>query len=155
MAHEEQAEHAQQLRHMLHGYESQLLAARRLARLRAQRRAAETEAAPTPEEQERRRQACVQRVAQEMYNSLVYTGTENPVAEKIKQALGKELGQGVEFVYPPGKTLHLLLRDSAGRPRLEPALQADAMTALWQATLQEIARSMGQSAPPPPETDSP
>ena len=150
--HEEQAEQTQHMRHMLRGYESQLLAARRLARLRAQRRAAAAEAAPSPEEQEQRRQDMVRRVAQEMYNSLMYTGTENPVAENIKKVLSETLGSTVEFVYPPGKTLHLLLCDSEGRPRLEPAAQTEATAALWQATMQEIARSMGSEAPPTAET---
>lgn len=140
------------MRHVVRGYETQLLAARRLARLRASRRAA-AEEQPDPEAIARKQQEFIHKVAKEMYTTLLYTGTENPVAEQIRQTLGDLLGQEVRFVYPPGKTLHLLLHDDAAQTQLQP-VKAAMLTDLWQATMLVIGRSLRDAAPSDQELDA-
>lgn len=141
-----------QARKRLRGYEEQLLAARRLARFRAQRRAAENQADPT--EAERRLQEYITQVAHEMYSRLMYTGSENPEAETIRRTMGETLGQEVEFVYPPGRELHLVLHDGE-KTYMEPST-AYTRQALWRATLQVVENGVRRSgeAGPPPQKDA-
>ena len=67
-----------QLRSMIRGYEQQLLSARRLARLRVKMRLAEGESPHDPDPEIKRR-AYVEKVARELYESLIYTGSDNPM----------------------------------------------------------------------------
>ena len=92
---------AAQVRMMLQGYEQQLLAARRLARLRMRRRMAAGDD-PNDPDPAARRHLMVEKVARELYEALLYTGSDNPVVEEIRQELGREVGQDVQFTYPPG-----------------------------------------------------
>lgn len=85
-----------QLRMMLQGYEQQLLAARRLARLRMRRRVAEGDDPGDPDPSASRH-IMVEKVARELYETLLYTGSDNPVVEEIRQELGREVGQEVQF----------------------------------------------------------
>ena len=80
-----------QLRSMIRGYEQQLLSARRLARLRVKMRLAEGESPHDPDPEIKRR-AYVEKVARELYESLIYTGSDNPMVEEIRRELGKSLG---------------------------------------------------------------
>ena len=65
-----------QMRIMLQGYEQQLLAARRLARFRVRRRLAEGLEPQDPDPSVKRR-AYVEKVAQELFDSLIFTGSDN------------------------------------------------------------------------------
>ena len=72
------------LRIMLQGYEQQLLAARRLARFRVRMRLAHGDAPDDPDPAAHRH-ACVEKVARELYETLLFTGSDNPVVEDIRQ----------------------------------------------------------------------
>ncbi len=85
-----------QMRIMLQSYEQQLLAARRLARFRVRRRLAEGQEPHDPDPSIKRR-GYVEKVAQELYDSLIFTGSDNPVVEEIRQELGRAVGQDVQF----------------------------------------------------------
>ena len=95
------------LRIMLQGYEQQLLAARRLARFRVRRRLAAGEDPREPDPLPKRH-ATVEQVARELYDMLLYTGSDNPVVEDIRQELSQELGREVHFTYPPDGSLCIL-----------------------------------------------
>ena len=75
-----------QMRIMLQGYEQQLLAARRLARFRVRRRLAEGLEPQDPDPSVKRR-AYVEKVAQELFDSLIFTGSDNPVVEEIRREM--------------------------------------------------------------------
>ena len=107
---------AAQVRMMLQGYEQQLLAARRLARLRMRRRMAAGDD-PNDPDPAARRHLMVEKVARELYEALLYTGSDNPVVEEIRQELGREVGQDVQFTYPPGGRLRIV---GLGPDGLEP-----------------------------------
>ena len=115
------------LRIMLQGYEQQLLAARRLARFRVRRRLAAGEDPREPDPLPKRH-ATVEQVARELYDMLLYTGSDNPVVEDIRQELSQELG-----------------RDGTGA--LTPEQQRAARHALWRITRRRVDKGVLRPAP--------
>lgn len=129
------------LRMMLQGYEQQLLAARRLAHFRVRRRVAKGENPDDPDPSIKRR-STVEQVARELYESLLYTGCDNPVIDEIRQELSREVGQDVVFSYLPGSRLHMVGKDTEGlRPLNGETLRA-ARNALWRITRKKVEESM-------------
>lgn len=126
-----------QMRAMLNCYEQQLLAARRLARFRVKKRLEEGlrphDPDPAPQ-----REAFVRNVAREFYDTLFFTGNANPVVEEIRQALGAKIGKEVEFHYPPGEYLQIMVRDAEGLRPLPPEEKQKAHDELWRITRQKV-----------------
>lgn len=129
------------MRIMLQGYEQQLLAARRLARFKVRRRLAEGEDPNDPDPSIKRREM-VEKVARELYDTLIYTGSDNPVVEEIRQELGREAGQEVQFTYPPGGRLHIVGQGPDGLQALPEDKLRALRNALWRITRQKISESM-------------
>lgn len=134
------------LRTMLQQYEKQLLAARRLARYRRAARLANGEDEPTIDP-EVKRKAMVERVARELYERLLFTGSDNPVVEDIRTTLGRAVGGTVRFTYPPGADRMRLVREGAQGSHtaalpLPEAEQEQAMKKLWDITVAEVDKSM-------------
>ena len=130
------------LRLMLREYETQLLAARRLARYRRARRLAEGEEEPRIDPEVRRR-AMVERVARELYEMIIFTGSDNPVVEKIRERLTPIMGGKVRFTYPPGSDkLALVREDQQGPTAMSAEEEQRAMQALWHLTLRAVDESM-------------
>lgn len=134
------------LRMVLQGYEQQLLAARRLARFRVRRRMALGEDPHDPDPAAHRR-ACVENVARELYETLVFTGSDNPVVENIRKELGKEVGQNVQFTYPPGQRLHIVGEGPDGMKPLTEDVQRQARHALWRVIREQVDQSMLEEPP--------
>ena len=132
-----------QIRAMLRKYEVQLLAARRLARFRRAQRLAEDEAPLTPAELDARHKAMVERVAHELYESIVMTGSDNPVVDTIRERLGEQVGGEVRFTYPPGEERVKIVREGPeGASLASVEDQAKALQELWPVTLQAVKESM-------------
>lgn len=129
------------VRMMLQGYEQQLLAARRLARFRVRRRLAGGESPEDPDPAVRRH-AFMEKVARELYDTLIYTGSDNPVVEDIRQELGRELGQDVRFIYPPGGRLRILGQGPEGLRALTEEQQRATRNALWRITRRKVDENM-------------
>ncbi|MBQ3058821.1 MAG: hypothetical protein IJD16_00690 [Desulfovibrio sp.] len=130
-----------QQRVMLRSYEQQLLAARRLARFRVRRRMAEGEEPYDPDPSIKRR-AFVEKVAQELYDSLIFTGSDNPMVEEIRQALSLAVGLELEFTYPPGEKLCIVGVGPDGPRPLSEDEQCRTRNALWRITRQKVDQSM-------------
>ncbi|MDO5484394.1 MAG: DVU0524 family FlgM-associated protein [Desulfovibrionaceae bacterium] len=130
-----------QQRAMLRSYEQQLLAARRLARFRVRRRLAQGEEPYDPDPAIKRR-AYVEQVAQELYDSLIFTGSDNPMVEEIRQTLSQAVGMEVEFTYPPGEKLCIVARGPNGPRPLTDEEQRRTRNALWRITRQKVDQSM-------------
>ena len=130
-----------QMRVMLQRYEQQLLSARRLARLRVRRRLVEGLDPEDPDPSIKRR-LFVEKTARELYETLVFTGSENPVIEDIRTEFGKLLGKSVRFVYPPGERLSVVIEGPDGLEPLSGAEQRRTRHLLWQATRQLVEQSM-------------
>ncbi len=140
-----------QTRLMLQHYELQLLTARRLARhRRTQLLEAEAEDAapqiPTPQEH---RKKVVRQVARELYESMLSTGSENPMVEDIVQQLGRALGTQILLQYPtPGplseEHLRLLHVPEEGHGKPIPfgdKENRDALYKLWEIVLKTVENS--------------
>lgn len=130
-----------QKRIMLRCYEQQLLAARRLARFRVQRRLAEGSDPREPDSALKRR-AYVEKVAQELFDTLIFTGSDNPVVEEIRRELGRTVGQDVQFAYPPGGKLCIVGKGPEGPRPLSEEEQRRTRHALWRITRQKVDQSM-------------
>lgn len=130
-----------QLHAMLRSYERQLLAARRLARFRVQRRLAEGSDPQDPDPSLKRR-ASVEKVAQELFDTLIFTGSDNPVVEEIRRELGRTVGQDVQFVYPPGGKLCIVGKGPQGPRILSEEEQRRTRYILWRITRQKVDQSM-------------
>ena len=130
-----------QMRIMLQSYEQQLLAARRLARFRVRRRLAEGQEPHDPDPSIKRR-GYVEKVAQELYDILIFTGSDNPVVEEIRQELGRAVGQDVQFTYPPGGRLRIVGKGPEGPRTLSEEEQLRTRHALWRITRQKVDQSM-------------
>lgn len=130
------------LRTMLQQYEKQLLAARRLARYRRAARLASGEDEPAIDP-EVKRKAMVERVARELYERVIFTGSDNPVVEVIRSSLGKAVGGAVRFTYPPGAERMRLVREGpSGNSAVSVPDQEQAMKKLWEITVAEVDKSM-------------
>lgn len=135
-----------QLRMMLQGYEQQLLAARRLTRLRMRRRLAEGDD-PSDPDPSASRHMMVEKVARELYETLLYTGSDNPVVEEIRQELGREVGQEVQFTYPPGGRLRIVGQGPDGLEPLSDEKLRATRNALWRVTRKKVDESMLDEPP--------
>ncbi len=140
-----------QTRLMLQHYELQLMTARRLARHRRTRlleAEAEDEALQIPTAQEHRKKV-VRQVARELYESMLSTGSDNPMVEDIVQQLGRALGTQILLQYPtPGplseEHLRLLHIPAEGKGKPVPfgdKENKDALYKLWEIVLKTVEKS--------------
>jgi len=129
------------MRNMLRQYERQLLNARRLARYRMALRLARGDAdLPDPEETRRR---LVEKVAKELYEHLIFTGSDNPVAESIRKELSVSAGTPLHFQYTPGEAALQLIREGDSGPEaVSPHEKALLLEALWRITLSKVDATM-------------
>ncbi|WP_243312849.1 DVU0524 family FlgM-associated protein [Fundidesulfovibrio agrisoli] len=88
------------VRNMLRTYGRQATTARRLARYKRTLRAAGAEDQVAISREARRREL-VHKVAAEIVESLIVTGSENPVVEDIKRELERTFKTAFIFAYPP------------------------------------------------------
>ncbi len=140
---------------MLLQYDRQLVAARRLARIRP---GIEPEtAAPAPECQlgdgpteadgetpaEARRRVMVEHVARELLENLLFTGSEKPVVQEVRQELDQRLNGRFSFWYPPGEVDVRIARESPEGPReLSDEERREVLTELWDITLAKVDATM-------------
>jgi hypothetical protein len=135
------------LRIMLQGYEQQMLAARRLARLRVNLRMHEGLKPEDPDPAIKRR-LFVEKTARELYETLVFTGGSEPVVESVKAEFGKLFGRRVQFTYPPGERLKIVAEGENGLEPLSEDEQCVTRHLLRQVIRQLVERSMLDAAKP-------
>lgn len=101
-------------RHMLLQYGRQLISSRRLARYnQLMGLSGAGPGSPPPDEQ---RRLMVERIAREVVDNLVFSGSENPVVLEVRQRLEKTLGEKLIFQYPPGELDFKILREDSNGP---------------------------------------
>ena len=130
-----------QIRMMLQRYEQQLLAARRLVRYRAKCRLAQGQPPEDPDPSPKRRMY-VEKVAKEVYDCLIYTGSENPIIEEIRSELSRVVGIPLQFTYPPGKRLRIVKTGPNGQAALTEEERHKVRSSLWRITREKINASM-------------
>lgn len=132
---------------MLQCYEQQLLAARRLVRMRARmqneldpkKNLEQGFQDPSPEE---KRNSYKEDIARHIFNDLLYTGSNNPVIEEIRQELSEVLGITLRFTYPPGRRLCIVKESPNGPMALTPDEIRIAKTNLYRITKKKINASL-------------
>ncbi len=134
---------------MLQQYKLQLLTARRLARHRRSQLLASGEETPPPKDPKVQRARVVHQVARELYESLLSTGSDNPMVEDIVKQLGKALGSKVILQYPTPSPLHeehlRLMREAKDEQRplipLDECENREALHILWEIVLRTVDKS--------------
>lgn len=128
-------------RAMMQSYEQQLMAARRLAHFRVRMRS-RAGLDPTEPDPGAKRHTYVHQVANELYNSLVFTGLAPQDMEEIRSRLCQEFKVEFEFVYPPDANLCIFIRDG-DRMRPLSTLEEQAVTAaLARITKEKVDKDM-------------
>lgn len=131
-------------RNMLLQYDRQLANARRLARLNPKapeaegldERQSEPGQGPSPES---KRWQLVEKVARELFDNLLFTGSANPVVEEVRQELSQKLSGSYTFWYPPGELqVRILCEDSEGKHELVGEERLEVLTLLWEITLAKV-----------------
>lgn len=128
-------------RQMLLQYGKQLIAARRLARHEenlSRGRRPDSEAALA------KRRNMAERIAREIMENLIFSGSDNPVVREVKDRLCGELGASLVFRYPPAdKDFKIFRLDDQGRERELPGKEKDTvLDRLWEITLQTVDDTM-------------
>lgn len=129
------------MQHMLLQYGRQLTAARRLARYReAMRLAGGFAPEPSPEE---KRKFMVRRVAGEIVENLLLTGSDNPIVTEVKTRLNEALGENIIFAFPPGELDMFLYRTGEqGKEELSPEEKGKVMGLLWHIAEETVNETM-------------
>ncbi len=129
------------VRNMLRNYDKQLIAARRLNRyLQAMRgEAGTTQKIPA----EVRRRVLVERVAHEVMENLLFSGSDNPIVQDVKTELEQELGQRFSFKFPAEDLSFQVYRESDSGPELiEAEERIRILDRLWSITLDKVDQTM-------------
>ncbi len=130
------------IRNMLLKYDKQLITARRLARYNQALRMARGEEEPSIP-QDVKRGIMVERIAREVMESLLLSGSENPIVQEIKQQLERDVGERLQFKYPPTELDLQVYRETPQGPvEVTPAEKADIMEKLWQISLDRVNATM-------------
>lgn len=128
-------------RQMLLQYGRQLVAARRLARYdRMLGRGGDRD----PTSAEIKRKAMVERVAREIVENLIFSGSDNHIVREVQERLIAELGEELVFRYPPADLDFKIFRiDEDGREKELSASEKQAVMArLWDITLRTVDATM-------------
>lgn len=132
--------HSFYTRQMLLRYSRQLVAARRLARYdRLLGRGGQAD----PDAAAARRQSMVERVAREIVENLIFSGSENPIVQEVQKRLIEELGEELVFRYPPADLDFKIFRlADDGEKELAPGEKQAVMGRLWDVTLRTVDATM-------------
>ncbi len=128
-------------RQMLLQYGRQLVAARRLARY-DQLLGRGPNAGPAA--MAAKRQIMIERIAREIVDNLIFSGSENPIVLEVKKALSEERGEELIFRYPPGDLdVRVLRTDELGNEvEVTSAEKRAIMEQLWGITLRTVDATM-------------
>lgn len=131
-----------QVRAMLRTYGRQVTTARRLARYRRSLAAAGAEDEVRISREAKRREL-VGRVAAEIVENCIVTGSDTPVVEDIKAELEEELGYPLVFAYPPQEQDMQIFRDGPDGPEeLTGELKTAVFKRLWELALEKVDETM-------------
>lgn len=129
------------IRNMLHQYDRQLVTARRLARYRQALRQASGDEPVVSMEVKRR--IMVERVARELFENLLFTGSDTPMVQMVQKALEEAFGEPILFQYPPGSLDLVILREGPNGPtEVSPMEKEVILDRAWQITLDKVDDTM-------------
>jgi hypothetical protein len=127
---------------MLLNYDRQLVNARRLARYRRTLQGADAGDEVRLSRQAKRREL-VERVAREIVENLIITGSDNPIVQEIKDRLDQDYGEKLEIKYPPTELdIQIFTSGPSGPVELGQEEKARILQRLWKITLDKVSESM-------------
>jgi len=92
---------------------------------------------------EARRQGLVERVAREVYENLLFSGSDNPIVEEIKAQLEDDLGFAVLFRNPfPNLSLQIYKETDLGPIKVTSEEKEDILNKLWAISLDKVNATM-------------
>ena len=90
-----------------------------------------------------KRSIMVERVARELFENLLFTGSDTPVALEVRRALNREFGEEFVFRYLPGSPGMAVLRNTpTGEEDIPPAIKAAVLERAWAITLDKVDETM-------------
>lgn len=128
------------IRNMLLGYDKQLTTARRLARYRRSLGlSGEEEQIP----REVKRKQLVERVAREIVENLIISGSDNPIVTDIKEILELSFNERLYFDFPPTESELSIYRETeAGPQEVSDEEKGKILNRLWAITLDKVNETM-------------
>jgi len=131
------------IRNMLRTYGRQITTARRLARYRRTLRAAGAEDEVEISREAKRREL-VHKVTAEIVESLIVTGSENPVVVDIKKELEAAYRTKFHFAYPPEEQDLQIFRVLGDNDAVEVtgAERVRVLETLWRIALEKVDETM-------------
>lgn len=128
------------VRKMLLQYDKQLIADRRLRRHMRELQSVENSDTISPE---LKRRILVDRVTQEVFENMLFSGSNNPIVREVKEALEKELGEKLSFKFPPAKLDFEIYKETAeGSVRMPQEEVPQILDKLWNITRQKVDDTM-------------
>jgi len=134
--------HATNVRLMLRTYGKQLTSAKRLARFK---RALALSGAQdmVSISREARRRELVERISQEVIENLLVNGQDNPVVNRVLDALEQDVGEKLLFDYPlDGGEVQILRQTPDGPAEVAADEKMRIMRRLWEITLSKVDETM-------------
>ncbi len=133
--------HSFYTRNMLQQYGKQLVSARRLARYQQLLGRGDQQGVGPPPDVKRR--LMVERIAREIVDNLIFSGSENPIVNEVRQRLNTVMGEELIFQYPPGELEFKIIRNTLDGPE---EISVDekhlVMGRLWDITLETVNETM-------------
>lgn len=127
---------------MLHTYGKQLTSAKRLARFRRALQLANGEDRADIS-REARRHELVQRIAKEIIENVIVSGSQSPVVEEILDQLEMEAGGRLMLDYPlDGGDVRLLMETGNGPRELTGDQRNRWLQRMWEITLAKVDDTM-------------
>lgn len=123
------------MRNMLCQYSRQLVVSRRLARYHhLLYQGMEQKISP-----QRRRRLIVERVAREIFENFLFTGSQSPVLDETRKELARAVGEDIIFHYPPGKLdLSISRTGPNGTVELTGSDKAKILSQVWKIILSRV-----------------
>jgi hypothetical protein len=92
---------------------------------------------------DKNRQRLVERVAREVYENLLFSGSNNPIVEEIKTQLEIDIGFSVLFRHPfPNLSLQIYKESEFGPIKLSGDEKEDVLNKLWAISLDKVTATM-------------
>jgi hypothetical protein len=127
---------------MLQKYGRQLVNARRLARFKRSLRASGVEDEVTISREAKRREL-IEKVAREIIENLIIAGSDNPIVHDITARLAADVGEDLQFTYPPSEDdLQIFRKSDQGPIEITSQEKIRILNRLWQITLDKVNDTM-------------
>lgn len=92
---------------------------------------------------EMKRKIMIERVARDLFETLLLTDDNMPVANDVRQSLNSEFGEKLFFQTMLGSmNVSILRQTSGGREELSPAQQAQVLDRAWALTLDKVEETL-------------